>query len=214
MGGVSVAVAAVRLVLLAECGCVRFALFHPIKCWVIRIIRRRLTGRWLLTGRVLRRFALPWAVASLLALMRACCRRLVRVARLVALRGVSGAVSVAVARMVAVSHRLAALLRVVRLRVASHPHRLRVVCLGLARLAVPLVALPHLCCLACRLAVCRGLFPRAVPPVALRWVRRAPGVPVVLWVARLFVAVCVGNARLLAISCYWLCSLLRGRVRL
>ena len=73
------------------------------------------------------------------------------------------------------------------------------VCLGRARLAVLL----RLRCLACRLAVCRGLFPRAVPLVALRWVRRAPGVPVVLWVARLFVAVCVGNARL-----FWLLAVI------
>ena len=159
------------------------------------------------------RFAPPWVAVGLLALIRACCRRLVMVARLVVLRGVSVAVSVAVARMVAVSHRLAALLRVAHLRVASHQHLLRVVCLVLARLAVPLVALPYLCCLACRLVVCRGLFPLAVPPVALRWVRRAPGVPVVLWAARLFVAVCVVSARLLAICWYWLLlrSLLCGR---
>ena len=147
---------------------------------------------------VLMRFAPPWVAASLLALIWACCRRLAMVARLVVLRGVSGAVSVAGARMLAVSHRLASLLRVARLRVASHPHLLLVVCLGLARLAVPLVALPYLCCLACRLVVCRGLFPLAVPPVALRWVRRAPGVPVVLWVARLFVAVCAGSVLVFA----------------
>lgn len=153
-------------------------------------------------------------VASLLALIRACCRRLAMVARLVVLRGVSVAASEVGARMAAVSHRLAAPLRVVRLRVASHPHRLRVVCLVRARLAVPLVALPCLCCLVCRLVVCRGLFPLAVPPVAPRRVRRPLGALVVPWAARLFVAVCDGNARLLAISYYWLCSLLRGRVRL
>ena len=163
---------------------------------------------------VLRRFAPPLVVASLLALIRACCRRLAMVARLVVLRGVSVAVSVAVARMVAASHRLAALLRVVRLRVASHPRLLWVVCLVRARLAVPLVALLCLCCLVCRLVVCLGLFPLAVPLVAPRRVRRPLGVPVVPWAARLFVAVCDGNARLLAISYYWLCSLLRGRVRL
>lgn len=189
----SVVVTSVRLVLLVACGCVRFALFRPIKCWAIRTIRRRLIGRWRLTGRVLRRFAPPWVAVGLLALIRACCRRLAMVARLVVLRGVSVAVSVAVARMVAVSHRLAALLRVAHLRVASHPHHLRVVCLVRARLAVLLVALPCLCCLVCRLVVCLGLFPLAVPPVAPRRVRRPLGVPVVPWVARLFVAVCAGS---------------------
>ena len=111
--------------------------------------------------------------------------------------------------MVAASNRLATLLRVERLRVASHPHLLRVVCLVRARLAVPLVALPYLCCLVCRLAVCLGLFPLAVPPVAPRRVRRSLGVPVVPLVARLCVAVCVVSARLLAICWYWLllCSL-------
>ena len=114
--------------------------------------------------------------------------------------------------MVAVSHRLAAPLRVVRLRVASHPHRLRVVCLVRARLAVPLVALPCLCCLVCRLVVCRGLFPLAVPPIAPRRVRRPLGALVVPWVARPFVAVYAGNARLFAIVLYWLrlCSFCVG----
>lgn len=126
------------------------------------------------------------------------------VARLVVLRGVSGAVSVAGARMVAASHRLATLPRAVRLRVASHPHRLRVVCLVRARLAVPLVALPYLCCLVCRLEVCRGLFSRAALWRVLPMVRRSLGVPVVPLLARLCVAVCVVSARLLAICWYWL----------
>ena len=117
---------------------------------------------------------------------------------------VSGAASEVGTRMVAVNHRLTALMRVVRLWVASRQHLLRVVCLGPARLEVPLVALPCLCCLVCRLVVCRGLFPLAVPLVAPRRVRRPLGVPVVPWVARLFVAVCAGNARLFAIVLYWL----------
>ena len=50
---------------------------------------------------VLMRFAPPWVVVSLLALIRACCRRLAMVARLVVLRGVSGAVSAVAARIVA-----------------------------------------------------------------------------------------------------------------
>lgn len=206
--GVSVAVAAARLVLLAACGCVRFALFHPIRCWVTRTIRRRLIGRWRLTGRVLRRFAPPLVARSRPRLLMARWMRLRVAGRLVRLV-VSGAVSVAGARMAADSHRLAALLRVARLRVASHPHLLRVVCLGLARLAVPLVALQCLCCLVCRLAVCRGPFPLAVPPVAPRRVRRPLGVPVVPVVARLCVAACVVSERLLAICWYWLllCSL-------
>ena len=149
-------------------------------------------------------------------MIRACCRRLAMVARLVVLRGVSVAVSVAVARMAAVSHRLAALLRVARLRVASHPHRLRVVCLVRARLVVPLVALPCLCCRVCRLAVCRGLFPLAVPPVAPRRVRRALGVPAVPLMVRLFVVVYAGSARLFAIVLYWLrlCSFCVSAARL
>ena len=111
------------------------------------------------------------------------------VARLAVLRGVSVAVSVAVARIVAVTH-LRALLRVARLRVASHQHLLRVVCLGLARLAVLLVAPPWPRCLVCRLVVCRGLFPLAVPPVVPLLVRRPPGVPLVV---RLCVAGCAGS---------------------
>lgn len=152
---------------------------------------------------VLMRFAPPLVVPHRPLLLMAGWMRLL-VARLVVLRGVSGVVSEVGARMVAVSHRLASLLRVVRLRVASHPHLLLVVCLGPARLAAPLVALPCLCCLVCRLVVCRGLFPLAVPLVAPRRVRRPLGVPVVPWVARLFVAVCAGNALLFAIVLYWL----------
>ena len=162
---------------------------------------------------VLMRFAPPWVAPHHPPLLTLHWMRL-RVAGRPVRLAVSGAASEVAARMAAVSHRLAAPLRVAHLRVASHPHRLRVVCLVRARLAVPLVALPCLCCLVCRLVVCRGLFPLAVPPVAPRRVRRPLGALVVPWAARLFVAVCDGNARLLAISYYWLCSLLRGRVRL
>ena len=138
------------------------------------------------------------------------------------LRGVSVAVSVAVARIVSVSHLRALLL--------LEPRSRRILwvplcllcrlppggCLGRVRLAVLLVAPPWPRCLVFRLVVCRGLFSRAALWRVLPMVRRPLGVPVVLWAARLFVAVCVGSARLLAICWYWLllCPLLRGRVRL
>ena len=79
-------------------------------------------------------------------------------------------------------------------------------------MAVPLVALLCLCCQVCRLVVCLGLFPLAVPLVAPRRVRRPLGALVVPWVARPFVAVCAGNARLFAIVLYWLrlCSFCVG----
>ena len=99
------------------------------------------------------RFAPPWVAVGLLALIRACCRRLVMVARLVVLRGVSVAESEVGAHMAADSPQ--ASYRAVRLCRLLAVSRLWVSCRLLprpvagfrvrARLLLAVV-LPFLCC--------------------------------------------------------------------
>lgn len=187
-----------------------------------RTIRRLLIGRWRLTGRVSRRFAQPWAAQPRPLLLTARWMRL-RVAGRPVRLAVRGAVSVAGAHMAADSPPMARLavlpcrlLAVSRLWVSCRLLPRPVAGFRVRARQVLVVVLLFLCCLVCRLVVCR-VFRRLRPlPVALRLV--LPCLPLVVWVlfprcrrtawplavptvAFLFVAVCAGNARLSAIGC-------------